>query len=127
MAAGIATFDQLKTPGIYDILENRSLRLEKGLNNVVAKSSVDALIQRVGSMLGMFFTNRQVENFNDAKTCNQGLYSDFYKGMLEEGVYLAPSQFESIFVSLAHDEDDIDQTLSAVEKVLDVMTKKDVF
>jgi len=49
------------------------------------------------------------------------------KGMLEEGVYLAPSQFESIFVSLAHDEDDIDQTLSAVEKVLDGMTKKDVF
>ncbi len=127
MAAGIATLDQLKTPGIYDILENRSLRLEEGLNNVVAQSSVDALIQRVGSMLGMFFTNRQVENFNDAKTCNRGLYSDFYKGMLEEGVYLAPSQFESIFVSLAHDEDDIDQTLSAVEKVLDGMTKKDVF
>ena len=70
-------------------------------------------------MLGLFFTDRDVRNFDDAKTSNLKMFSDYYKGMLEEGIYLAPSQFEALFVSAAHDTEHIDTTIKAAETVMD--------
>ncbi len=69
-------------------------------------------------MLGMFFTDRPVNNFDDAKTCDLDRFACYYQGMLAEGIYLAPSQFEAGFVSLAHTEADIDDTIAAASKVL---------
>jgi len=72
-------------------------------------------------MLGLFFTDREVMNFEDAKTSDLKMFSDYYKGMLEEGIYLAPSQFEALFVSAAHDTTHIDKTIQAAEKVMHVL------
>ena len=69
-------------------------------------------------MLGLFFTDRDVVNFEDAKTSDLEMFSDYYKGMLKEGIYLAPSQFEALFVSAAHDTVHIDKTIQAAEKVM---------
>ena len=124
MAAGIATLTQLKSKGFYETLEQKSSRLEKGLAQVIADSTIKAQVTRVGSMLGMFFTDRPVKNFSDAKTSDLALYADFYKEMLLEGIYLAPSQFEALFVSIAHSDSDIDQTLAATEKVLSRLSRR---
>ena len=70
-------------------------------------------------MLGLFFTDIDVMNFEDAKTSDLKMFSDYYKGMLQEGIYLAPSQFEALFVSAAHDTAHIDKTIQAAEKVME--------
>ena len=119
MAAGIATLKQLDEPGFYDTLDKKSDRLATGLEMAAENAGIDVKVDRVGSMLGFFFTDRAVMNFDDAKTCNLKMFSDYYKGMLEEGIYLAPSQFEAIFVSAAHDTEHIDATIKAAETVLD--------
>ena len=118
MAAGIATLKQLKAPGFYEKLDEKAQRLEIGLEKVLNKSSIKAQIDRVGSMMGLFFTDQEVNNFDDAKTCDLDLYARFWQKMTEEGIYLAPSQFECLFMSVAHEDSDIDYTIRAVEKVL---------
>ena len=119
MAAGIATLKQLKEPGFYDTLNQKSDRLATGLKRAAVNAGIDVRVDRAGSMLGFFFTDRAVMNFDDAKTSNLKMFSEYYKGMLEEGIYLAPSQFEAVFVSAAHDTDHIDATIKAAETVLD--------
>jgi glutamate-1-semialdehyde 2,1-aminomutase len=69
-------------------------------------------------MLGLFFTDRDVKNFEDAKTSDLDMFSAYYKGMLEKGIYLAPSQFEALFVSISHETEHIDKTIEAAEEVL---------
>ena len=123
MAAGIATLTQLMDPGFYDTLDEKSNRLATGLAKVVENAGINAVVDRVGSMLGLFFTGRDVKNFDDAKTSDLEMFAAYYKGMLREGVYLAPSQFEAFFVSAAHDVDHIDATIKAAEKVLDRLEK----
>ncbi len=118
MAAGIATLTRLKEPGFYDRLDEKSDRLAAGLEKAVENTNIDAVVARVGSMLGLFFTDRQVLNFADAKTSNLELFSAYYQGMLQEGIYIAPSQFEALFISEAHDFEHIDETVRAAEKVL---------
>ncbi len=119
MAAGIATLKLLKAPGVYEALEETSSKLAEGLAGAAAKFSIPVSIQRVGSMLGMFFTDQEVQDFQDAKTADLEFFTLFYKEMLANGVYIAPSQFESLFVSAAHTHDDIQQTVSAVEAVFE--------
>jgi len=119
MAAGIATLTQLQEPGFYDTLDEKANRLAAGLAKAVENADINAVVDRVGSMLGLFFTDRDVKNFDDAKTSDLEMFSAYYQGMLREGVYLAPSQFEAFFVSAAHDGNHIDATLRAAEKVLD--------
>ncbi len=118
MAAGIAALKALKRPGVYDTLERRSSRLAQGLAAAAQQAGIPAAFNRVGSMLGMFFTDRAVNNFDDAKTCDLEQFACYYQGMLDEGIYLAPSQFEAGFVSLAHTEEDIDRTIAAASRVL---------
>ena len=119
MAAGIATLSQLNDPGFYEILDEKSDRLATGLERAAENAGIDVRVDRAGSMLGFFFTDRPVRNFDDAKTSNLKMFSDYYKGMLEEGIYLAPSQFEAHFVSAAHDTEHIDATIEAAETVMD--------
>ncbi len=117
MAAGIATLNRLKTPGFYEDLEVKAETLITGLKSLAEKADISVSCARVGAMLGMFFTNLPVKNFADAKTSNLERFSSYYKGMLESGIYLAPSQFEAFFISAAHDDEAINHTLSAAETV----------
>jgi glutamate-1-semialdehyde 2,1-aminomutase len=118
MAAGIATLKQIGAPGFYDALDTTTQMLIDGLDAAIQRTGIKAQAARVGSMAGLFFTDRTVRNFDDAKTSDLTLFSAFYRGMLELGIYLAPSQFEALFVSAAHDKTHIESTIRAVETVL---------
>ena len=118
MTAGIATLGELKKPGFYDILNEKADRLARGLKNAADNAGINAVVNRKGSMLGFFFTDREVKNFDDAKTSNLGMFASYYKEMLNKGIYLAPSQFEALFISSAHDNEHIDATIKAAEEVL---------
>jgi glutamate-1-semialdehyde 2,1-aminomutase len=124
MAAGIATLKQLQKPGVYETLNDRAKRLITGLGNAAQKAGVAARVGHVGSMLGMFFTDQNVANFEDAKTCDLDFFASFYQGMRQQGIYIAPSQFEVLFLSTAHDDEHIDATISAAEKVFDKLGEK---
>jgi glutamate-1-semialdehyde 2,1-aminomutase len=118
MTAGIATLEQLKKEGVYESLEQNSSRLVDGLADAARKAGLATRVEHVGSMLGMFFTDRRVTCFEDAKTCDLELFSNFYQGMRRQGIYIAPSQFEALFLSTAHTEEHIDATVDAAERVL---------
>lgn len=118
MAAGIATLMQLKKPGFYENLDKKADLLATGLEKAAEKAGVKVRVDRAGSMLGLFFTDRDVKNFEDAKTSDLDMFAAYYKGMLEKGIYLAPSQFEALFVSSAHEAEHIDKTIEAAEEVL---------
>ena len=122
MAAGLATLTQLKDPGFYDTMDEKANRLATGLERAAEHAGIPVKVDRVGSMLGLFFTDQRVLNFDDAKRCDLEMFSAFYQGMLEKGIYLAPSQFEALFISSAHDTEHIDETIMAAEKVMDRLT-----
>ena len=118
MIAGIATLEQLKKEGVYESLAEKSKRLATGLAEAARKSDIAARVDHVGSMLGMFFTEREVTDFEAAKTCDLDRFSAFYQGMRQSGIYLAPSQFEVLFLSAAHTDEHIDATINAAQQVL---------
>jgi len=116
-AAGIAALTELRKPGVYDRLETLATRLADGLADAAEKAGVPVRLNRVGSMMCAFFTDGEVWNMADAKRCDLDRFGRYFSGMLARGVYLAPSQFESAFVSAAHTDDDIDRTLAAAREV----------
>jgi glutamate-1-semialdehyde 2,1-aminomutase len=118
MAAGIATLKALQAPGIYEALDANSERLLAGLLEAGRKVGIAVCGKRVGSMLGLYFTDRMVENFEDAKTADLNRFGTYYQLMRERGIYLAPSQFEAAFVSAAHTRAVIDETIDAAESAL---------
>jgi glutamate-1-semialdehyde 2,1-aminomutase len=118
MAAGLATLEQLRQPGVYDALEASSRRLADGLAEAARRHHIPAVFNRVGSMLGMFFADGAVTDFESAKKSDLERFGRYYCLMLEAGIYLAPSQFEAAFVSLAHDDAAIDETLTAADAAL---------
>jgi len=119
MIAGIATLEQLNKGGVYESLAEKSSRLAAGLAEAARKSGIAARVDHVGSMLGMFFTDREVTDFEAAKTCDLEMFSAFYQGMRQAGIYLAPSQFEVLFLSAAHSDEHIDTTINAAQQVLE--------
>lgn len=121
MAAGIATLTEISRPGFYDELDATSQRLLNGFKQAAEKSGIEVTADRVGSMLGLFFNKGPVRNFDDAKKSDLKRFSEFYGGMLDRGIYLAPSQFEALFVSAAHDTDAIAHTIAAAEEVFSRM------
>jgi glutamate-1-semialdehyde 2,1-aminomutase len=121
MAAGLATLEQLRQPGVYDTLEQRSQCLAEGLAEAAQRNDIPVSFNRVGSMLGMFFTDRAVNDFDTAKMSDLERFGRYYRYMLDAGVYLAPSQFEACFVSLAHDEAAIEQTIKAADMSLSAL------
>jgi len=117
MAAGIATLELLDAPGSYERLESLGDRLERGMRAAIGGKS-NLAFQRVGSMFCLYFCSGPVRNYDDAKRSDTKAFGKFFHGMLQRGVYLAPSQFEAGFLSLAHTEDDIDRTLAAGKEAL---------
>ena len=118
MAAGIATLEQLQKDDFYRALDEKADRLLSGLEQAAKKAAIPAQAKRVGSMLGFFFNEKEVKNFDDAKTCDLDRFSAFYNGLRQKGIYIAPSQFEVLFISIAHDTENIDLTIQAAQEVL---------
>jgi glutamate-1-semialdehyde 2,1-aminomutase len=116
MAAGVATLRLLAEPGVYDHLEALSARLAAGLQEAAVRAGVAYTANRLGSMLTGFFCSGPVTDYASAKDADTKRYAAFFREMLERGVYLAPSQFEAAFVSLAHTEADIDATIDAARE-----------
>lgn len=118
MTAGIKTLEILKRPGSYEYLEKITKTLADGMLVIAHETGHAATGNQMSAMFGMFFTNIQVNNYEDAKTSDLKKFSQFHRGMLEHGVYLAPSQFEAGFTALAHGDADIAATLDAARAVL---------
>ena len=118
MAAGIATLKELQKKDVYETLENRTEKLMKGFQSAADAAGISLKTGHAGSMAGFFFSSEDIHNFDDAKKCNLDRFAKFYRLMLKKGVYLAPSQFEACFVSLAHSDDDIDQTILAAREAM---------
>ncbi|UCG20288.1 MAG: glutamate-1-semialdehyde 2,1-aminomutase [Deltaproteobacteria bacterium] len=117
VTAGLTTLKILSKPGVYDELEERSNHLFNEMSRLAEKHKVVSTTNRVGSMGCLFFTERTVVDFDSAQTADTQKFAHMFCAMLERGVYLAPSQFEAAFVSLAHDQEDIDKTLAAADEV----------
>ncbi len=119
VSAGIATLTALSDRKIYKALEDKTSYLVEELRKIAKRLGKSALINRVGSMFTTFFTNAdEVFDYATAKTSDTKKYAKYFHGMLKEGVYFAPSQFEAAFVSTAHTGKDIEHTIKAAEKVL---------
>ncbi|KAM0004554.1 Glutamate-1-semialdehyde 2,1-aminomutase [Helianthus debilis subsp. tardiflorus] len=118
MTAGIHTLKRLQGSGTYEHLDRVTNQLINGILNVGKKAGHAISGGYISGMFGFFFTDGPVYNFEDAKKSDTAKFAKFYRGMLEEGVYFAPSQFEAGFTSLAHTDQDIQQTIDAAEKVL---------
>jgi glutamate-1-semialdehyde 2,1-aminomutase len=119
MAGGLANLEILREPEAYQTLEERSAALADGLVAAAKSARVPVALNRVGSMMTVFFVReegQEVRNFADAIACDLKSYAKFFHAMLDNGVYLAPSQYEAMFIGLAHGEDDIKQTIKAAEK-----------
>ncbi len=121
MAAGCAALDDLQRHGTYERLEALSVRLQVGLARAAQAAGVMMTVNRVGSMITPFFCRGPVFDYASAKTSDTALFGRFFHGMLERGVYLPPAQFEAAFVSLAHTERDIDDTVAAAGETLTVL------
>jgi glutamate-1-semialdehyde 2,1-aminomutase len=115
MTAGIETLKALAEPGVYQRLEERSARLAAGLRAAAEAARTPVFQTRVGSMFCTFFSAERVVDYASAKRSDSNKYALFFRTMLAGGVYLAPSQFEAGFLSLAHSEQDIDRTILAAE------------
>ncbi len=118
MVAGLALMAELAKPGVYAELERKGARLEAGLRAAVAGAGIDAYLTRVGAMACMFFTAETVTDWPSASTSDTDRYARYFRGMLERGIVLAPSQFEATFVGMAHTDEDIDAMTSAAGDVL---------
>ena len=117
MAAGLKTLELLEAPGVYAQLCARTEQLVKGLQKLADEAGIPFTTNHVGSMFGFFFTEEpKVTNFKQVMACNIPRFNQFFHGMLERGVYLAPASYEAGFMSLAHTQADIEQTLAAAKE-----------
>lgn len=119
VAAGLKTLEALGAPGTYDQLEKKCRELEDGLAGVLEESDHTGRVQRVGSMLTLFFNDGSpVERFEDVKAADHDKFRRFFHALLEQGIYLPPSGYEAWFVSLAHTSEDIERTVEAARSAL---------
>jgi glutamate-1-semialdehyde 2,1-aminomutase len=119
MAAGLASLGEIEKEGLYDQLTNATQTLAEGFKKLANKHGIPMSVNYAGSMFGLFFTNvERVTNYQQATSCNTEQFNLFYHGMLDNGVYLAPASYEAGFVSAAHSDEIIQQTLAIADKVL---------
>ncbi|MEH2433793.1 MAG: glutamate-1-semialdehyde 2,1-aminomutase [Nostoc sp.] len=118
MTAGIKTLELLQKPGTYEYLDRITKKLADGLLQIAKETGHGVCGGQISAMFGLFFTSGPVHNYEDAKKSDTAKFGRFHRGMLERGVYLAPSQFEAGFTSFAHTEEDIEQTLAVARDVL---------
>lgn len=118
VSAGLRQLELLSEPGVYQRLNRNAYRLAKGLRAGADRHNVPLRVQRVASLLTAFFTETPIRDYDSVRTANTARYARFFNAMLARGVYLAPSQFEAAFISLAHSEADIDATIAAADAAL---------
>ncbi len=121
MAAGLATLRTLKDENPYSELERKSAFLEERFAENIRSANVKATQTRVGSMLCLFFTDQKVTDYESAITSDANAFAQYFRTMLEDGIYLAPSQFEAMFVSMAHSDEELERTVEANRKALTVI------
>ena len=121
MAAGVATLKRLRDKSVYEKLESSSKRLCDGVSAAARAAGIPTVTNRVGSMWTTFFTETGVRDWETADKCDRARYAKFFHGMLERQVYLAPSQFEAAFVSLAHTEEVIEKTIEAARQTFQTL------
>ena len=114
MVAGYTTINKL-TYDSYNYMEELSDRLIQGLSTVARKSNISLMTTKAGTMIGLSFTDKPLQNFDDARKIDSEMFRHFYVEMLKQGILLPPSQYESIFLSTAHSIHDIDQTINAAD------------
>ena len=120
MTAGIETLRIIdEDDNFYDDLERISNDLENGIRDALGEFGVSYTLNRVGSMFTLFFTDSAVTDFDSAKTSDTAKFSAYFSSMLDEGIYLPPSQFEACFISIAHKKEDLERTVAAVRKALE--------
>jgi glutamate-1-semialdehyde 2,1-aminomutase len=116
MTAGIATLKLLQQPGFYEKLGEKSQMVAEGIAKAARDAGYPIYSTRVGSMFCAFFSKGEVYDWPTASQCDTKAFAKYFLGMLDEGIYLAPSQFETAFVSAAHSEADIEKTVAAAAK-----------
>jgi glutamate-1-semialdehyde 2,1-aminomutase len=116
-AAGLATLDVLEQPDVLDQVERWLTELGTGLQSIAEETGVPVCLEQAGAMAGIFFQEGPVLNYQDALKSDTDRYAKFFHGMLDRGVYFAPSQFEAYFASTEHGESELDQTLDAARVV----------
>lgn len=119
MAAGYTTLKLLAQDGVYEQLERKSARLEEGLSRNAAERGVPMTVNRVGSMICPFYTEAKVTDYETAKTCDLQRFNQIFARLLDRGVCIAPSQFEGMFMSTAHSDEDIERTIEAHYEALE--------
>lgn len=118
MTAGLKTLELISQPGFYDELTEKVVFLTDSILAAAKTNGIDMTCNRIGGMFGLFFSNQQVTSFEQATQCNVDQFKAFFHGMLDKGVYLAPSAYEAGFVSAAHTESDLQKTIDAAAAVL---------
>ena len=123
MAAGLTSLKIInETPDFYQKLEEKAAKLEDGIRKNIEKTGVKAIVNRIGSLMTLFFTDlKEINSFDDAVKSDTGKYAEYFKLAAESGIYLAPSQFECAFVSAAHTDEDIEKTIQANLKALELL------
>ena len=119
MTAGIETLKMLKEPGVWEGMEAQGAKLMDGLNSAARGAGIDVSVSRLGTMFGMFFNPGPVTDWDSAAASDTERFANYFRGMLAQGIYLAPSQFEAGFLSTAHGDAEIDKTIAAAETVMD--------
>jgi glutamate-1-semialdehyde 2,1-aminomutase len=117
MTAGIETLSELNNPGVWESLESTGAKLADGLAAAASEAGVAVQVGRVGTMFGLFFADEPVSDWNSAARSDVETFGKYHNAMLEQGVYLAPSQFEAGFISTVHTDKEIDHTLAAAKRV----------
>ena len=123
MAAGLATLKELKKKNTYARLDSMGKILCAGIRDQAEASGITVRVEECGSLFTIFFSDTPPACYEDARSCNVGQFREFFTGMLKEGIYLPPSQFETAFISLAHTRQDIDKTIGAAGRVFNKMKK----
>ncbi|MGQ9896326.1 MAG: glutamate-1-semialdehyde 2,1-aminomutase [Acidobacteriota bacterium] len=122
MMAGLTTLRLLQEPGVYDKLDRQAKKVSEGLLQLICKFGFQATLNRAGSMFTIFFTDGEVTDWDSASKSDTALFGRFFHAMLQEGVYLPPSQYEAAFMGLSHTDEVVEATLAAAERALDKMT-----
>jgi glutamate-1-semialdehyde 2,1-aminomutase len=118
MTAGIETLKLLLAQGVYDQLERISNRLEVGLKSAIRTANSPATVNRMASLMTVFFTGNEVTDYDSALMSDASRFAEIHRSLLNQGIYWPPAQFEAILVSLAHSEGDIDRTVGAFQTAL---------
>ncbi len=118
MVAGVQTLKELRDKEPYEELDRLTRKLAEGVEKILKDKGIPHTINRVGSMMTVFFTDKEVNNFSDAKSSDTKMFAKFFKALLDNGILIPPSQFEAWFVSAAHTEEDIDEALTKIEEAV---------